>query len=656
MDVGGTFTDFVYMERDGSLRFFKTLSTPKSPEVAVINGLKTILREIRVEEVVHATTIATNMLRGQTGLKPPKVALVTTAGFEDVIEIGRQNRPSLYDPFFEKPKPLVPRELRFGVKERVDAEGRVLKPLDPLKVDKLGLRLKELGVESVAVCFLHSYLYPFHEKIAGDALARYVGFVSASHKVAPEPREYERASTTVVNAALMPVVSTYLNRLSGELLKMNVGKLLVMSSSGGIVDVDEAAARPVQVLESGPAAGVVAAAEYAKLLGLPKVVSFDMGGTTAKAGVIVDYEVEVTGEYEVGGEVHHGRTVKGSGYPVRFPFIDLAEVSAGGGTVIWRDEEGALKVGPMSAGADPGPACYCKGGREPTVTDANLILGRIGESLLEGSFNLDREAAFSALSKLGDPVDVADEALKLVNLEMARAVRLVTAERGLDPSEYVLIAFGGAGPQHAAFLAEELGMREVIVPPHPGVFSALGLLVADWRLEARRAYPDPNGLEKVFGDLEAELAVKTGRVDYFIRYVDVRYEGQGWELTVPVGKPASLEDVKRVFEEKHLATFHFKLEREIEIVVAKVFAVQRRLKPKLYEPTRPSRAGTPSLRRVYMDEAWMSASVYWRRKLPVGFTVEGPAVIEEYDSTTVVPPGWKASLGALGELRLATVE
>lgn len=655
MDVGGTFTDFVYVERDGSLRFLKTLSTPKSPEVAVIDGLKKILQDIGVKEVVHATTIATNMFRGQYSLEPPKVALVTTAGFEDVIEIGRQNRPSLYDLFFEKPKPLVPRELRFGVNERVDAGGRVLKPLDPLDVDKLGLRLKELGVKSVAVCFLHSYLYPFHEKLAGDTLAKYAVFVSVSHQVAPEPREYERASTAVVNAALMPVVSTYLSKLSGELLKMNVEKLFVMSSSGGIVDVAEATARPVQILESGPAAGVVAAAEYARLLGLPRVVSFDMGGTTAKAGVIVDYEVQVTGEYEVGGEAHHGRAVKGSGYPVRFPFIDLVEVSAGGGTVIWKDEEEALKVGPMSAGADPGPACYGKGGCEPTVTDANLILGRIGGSLLEGSFNLDKEAAFSAFLKLGDPVEVASEALKLVNLEMARAVRLITAERGLDPSEYVLVVFGGAGPQHAVFLAGELGIREVVVPPHPGVFSALGLLMADWRLEARRAYPDPKGLEEVFGDLEAELAGKIGKVDYFIRYADVRYKGQGWELTVPVGKPASLEDIKGVFEEKHLAIFHFKLNREIEVVVARVFAVHRRLKPELYGVACSGCAKTPSFRKVYMDDAWMNTPVYWREKLPAGFTVEGPAVIEEYDSTTVVPPGWRASLGKLGELRLAKV-
>lgn len=650
VDVGGTFTDFVYVRSDGSIGFLKIPSTPRSPEVAVIEGLRHLGY---FDEVVHASTIATNALRGQVGLELPRVALVTTRGFRDVIEIGRQNRPRLYDLFFEKPRPLVPRWLRFEVSERVDWRGVIVKPLDPSEVEAIGLRLRELGVESVAVAFLHSYANPSHEVLAGEILARYARFVSLSHRVTPEPREYERFSTTVVNATLMPIVSRYLSKLMEGLVELGVKTLHVMSSSGGLVDVGEAIERPVQLVEGGPAAGVVASAELARMLGLPNVISFDMGGTTAKAGTVVNYEFEVTSEYEVGGESHHGRIVKGSGYPVRFPFIDLAEVSAGGGTIIWRDEAGALRVGPISAGADPGPVCYGRGGVEPTITDANLALGRIGDYVLGGAMKLDREAALKALSRLGDPYEVALEALRLANLEMARAIRLVTVERGLDPADFTLVAFGGAGPQHAMEIAEELGIRSVVVPPHPGLFSALGLLLADWRFEARKAYP--GDLESTYQELEARLAEKLKHVDYYVRYADVRYEGQGWELTVPVGRPASLEDVRRAFEDKHLATYGFKLERGIEVVVARVFAVRRRPKPRISTPRVSGELKAKGYRRVHLGDDWATIPVYWRDDIPLNAVIEGPAIVEEYDSTTYIPGGWRAMVGSLGELRITRV-
>ncbi|MEM3944175.1 MAG: hydantoinase/oxoprolinase family protein [Thermofilaceae archaeon] len=654
VDVGGTFTDLLYLSRDGQLGFLKVLSTPREPERAVVEGLRRIAARSPVREVVHATTLATNALRGQRGLEPPRTAFVTTKGFRDIIEIGRQNRPRLYDLFFEKPRPLAPRELRFELDERVDASGRVLKPLNQAEVEELGLKLRELGVESAAVCLLHSYLRPEHEELAGRILSKHVRYVSLSHRVAPEPREYERASTTLVNAVLQPLVSRYLTSLAGELEGIGVRGLYLMSSSGGLVDSREAAERPVQIIESGPAAGAVAAAELARMLGLGRVISFDMGGTTAKAALVANGEVEVTTEYEVGGESHHGRVVKGSGYPVRFPFIDLAEVSAGGGTIIWRDEAGALAVGPVSAGSEPGPACYGRGGREPTVTDANLVLGRLGESLLDGSLRLDRRAAETALSRLGDPADVAARALELINLEMARGVRLVTVERGFDPADHVLVAFGGAGPQFAAFLAEELGIREVLVPPHPGLFSAWGLLAADWRFEARSAYPDPEALEETYRRMEESLTEKLGHADYFVRSADVRYRGQGWELTVPVGRPASLESVKRAFEERHEATFGFTLGLDVEIVVARVFAVKLRPKPGLPRPP-AGEPVKPGSRRVFFEDGWVETPVYRRESLPVGFVGEGPAIVEEYSSTTVVPPGWEFSVGNLGELRLVRV-
>jgi N-methylhydantoinase A len=604
--------------------------------------------------VVHATTIATNALRGQVGLELPRVALVTTRGFRDVIEIGRQNRPRLYDPFFEKPRPLVPRDLRFEVDERVDFRGSILKPLDVRELESLGSRLRALGVESVAIVFLHSYANPVHEVLAEKVLSKYVRYVSPSYRVAPEPREYERTSTTVVNATLMPIVSGYLERLSSGLRELGVTGLSIMSSSGGLITVEEAMARPVQIIESGPAAGVIATAELSRMLGIPRAISFDMGGTTAKAGTVVDFEVEVTSEYEVGGEAHHGRIVKGSGYPIRFPFVDLAEVSAGGGSIIWRDEAGALRVGPISAGADPGPACYGRGGVRPTITDANLVLGRIGDYMLGGAMKLDRGASIKALQALGDPEVVAWEAISIANLEMARAIRLVTVERGLDPADFTLVAFGGAGPQHAVEIAEELGVRSVVVPPHPGLFSALGLLLADWRFEARVAYPVD--LEGAYLKLEGELLERLGRVDYFVRYADVRYEGQGWELTVPVGRPARLDDVRRAFEEKHLATYGFTLEdRGVEVVVARVFAVIRRVKPSLPKPRALGEPRVRVVRKVYFKDGWVNTPVYWRDDLPVGYKIEGPAIVEEYDSTTVIPPGWVAVVGGHGELRIEVV-
>lgn len=647
VDVGGTFTDLVYLSPEGTLRYFKILSTPKNPERAVIEGIELIGG---AEEVIHASTIATNALRGQVGLEVPKVALLVTKGFKDIIEIGRQNRPKLYDPFFEKPMPLVERSLRFEIRERISYDGKIIEPLSEEEVESIGRALAKAGIESSAVVFLHSYANPSHELKAGEVLKKYVKYVSLSHEIAPEPREYERASTTVVNAVLAPLVSRYIDALSKGLEELGTKRIYLMSSSGGLVDAEEAVRRPIQLVESGPAAGVVAAAELAKMIGEPNIISFDMGGTTAKAGSILEYEFEITSEYEVGGESHHGRMVKGSGYAVRFPFIDLAEVSSGGGTIIWRDEAGALRVGPISAGADPGPVCYRRGGTKPTVTDANLILGRIRDRLLGGDLLLDEEAAKRALAKLGDPTEVAAEALRLVNLEMARAIRLVTIERGLDPEGFTLMAFGGAGPQHALDLAEELGIKKVIISPHPGVFSALGLLLADWRFEARSAFP--RALEETYQLMEGGLSKRLGSVSYFMRLADVRYEGQGWELTVPVERPARLADVREAFEKKHFLTFGFTLDREIEIVVARVFAIVVRSKPRLSPPREGGEVRVIGERKMYLRGDMVSVPVYKREDLGVGAVIDGPALIEEYGSTTVLLDGWRLEVGGAGELRV----
>ncbi|MEM4424242.1 hydantoinase/oxoprolinase family protein [Pyrobaculum sp.] len=641
VDVGGTFTDFVFLDERGEVKTLKILSTPREPEKAVIEGLSAV----KFSEVLHASTIGTNALLGQMGLEVPRVAFFTTRGFRDVVEIGRQNRPRLYDLFFQKPRPLAPRELRFEVDERTLPDGRVEKAVDLGEVAELARKAKAAGAVSVAVGFLHSYANPSNEVVAAKLLREYFEYVTASYEVAWEPREYERFSTALVNAALMPLVGRYLAKLQSY-VESRGGKMYVMASSGGLVTVEEAAKRPVQLVESGPAAGVIAAAELAKLLGEGRVISFDMGGTTAKAGTVVDFQPSITTEYEVGGESHRGRVIKGSGYPVRFPFVDLAEVSAGGGTIIWRDAGGALRVGPLSAGADPGPVCYGRGGVDPTVTDANLALGRIPETLAGGRMRLDAEAAKRALAKLGDPVDVASSALRLINLEMARAIRLVTVERGLDPSSFVLMAFGGAGPQHATEVAEEIGISRVLIPPMPGVFTSLGMLMADFKFEARMAYP--RDLAKGFAELEEKLSQH--RPDYFLRYADVRYKGQGWELTVSLGADVSYEAVKRAFEEKHTATYGFKLDRDIEVVTIRVFAVVKRAKPRLPEP--PTK-GNPSVaeKEVYFN-GWVKAAVYNRAELPLGYKIRGPALIVEDYSTTVIPPRWEATVGKYGVLEL----
>jgi N-methylhydantoinase A len=645
VDVGGTFTDFVVVDEEGRVLTFKLLSTPHAPESAVLEGLSKVAK---FGEVLHASTIGTNALLGQVGLELPRVALFTTKGFRDVLEIGRQNRPRLYDLFFEKPRPLVPRGLRFEVEERVLPDGAVSRPADPAEVEAYAKVALEQGVVSVAVAFLHSYANPANEEAAGAVLRRYFRYVTLSSEVSPEPREYERTSTAVVNAALMPLVRRYLEEL-GRYVHSRNGRLYVMASSGGLVTVDEATKRPVQLVESGPAGGVLAAAEFAKALGLRRVISFDMGGTTAKAGTVVDFEPAIATEYEVGGDSHHGRVVKGSGYPVRFPFIDLAEVSAGGGTIVWRDAAGALRVGPVSAGADPGPVCYGRGGMEPTITDANVVLGRV-TSLLGGEMWLDAEAARRAFKKLGDPVATAWQAVQLANMEMARAVRLVTVERGLDPGEFALFAFGGAGPQHAAELAEELGISTVVIPPEPGVFTALGMLFADSKFEARASYP--RDLEEGFRSLEEALSVHNPT--YYVRLADVRYVGQGWELVVPVGRPADEEQIRKTFEERHMATYGFKLDKPIEVVTIRVFAVVTRRKPKLREPPAGGEPKPVTYRKVYFGE-WVEAPVYRRENLPRGFKADGPVVIEERHSVTVVPPKWRVEVGKMGVLELRRI-
>ncbi|HMK83154.1 MAG TPA: hydantoinase/oxoprolinase family protein [Candidatus Bathyarchaeia archaeon] len=665
VDIGGTFTDLVAID-ESKLHVLKMRSTPSTPEDAFIQIIWRLLKENhfrgdQVERIIHVSTLGSNLFLGQIGIRMPKVALVTTQGFRDVIEIGRQNRSELYNVFFQRPKPLIPRRLRFEVDERIDSHGRPLRKIDETKVHEVADRLKHEGIEAVAISFLNSYLNPNNERIAKRILSAVSNFVFASSDVDPEHREYERASTTVVNSVLAPLLSGYLDTAMKELAKLRINSpVQLLSSSGGLVDLEEARSRPIVAIESGPAAGVVGASEVAKQLGERHVLSLDMGGTTAKAGCIVDYDPLVISEIEVGGRVHLGRIIKGSGYPVRYPSIDLAEVSAGGGTIIWSDEIGTLRVGPVSAGADPGPACYPTGGEQPTITDANLLLGRLGPVLLN-SMELDVKRAFHAMQRVADNVgmdvtEIAAASIKLVNLQMARAVDIVSLERGLDPRMFSLITFGGAGPMHAAELAEQLGVKSIIIPPYPGLFSALGMMLTDMK------YTYVKGLLRSMDELsesfieetwnqmtrEAINRLKSKSMETskarIIRTADVRYYGQGFELEIPVATPFSRINLIEAFESKHEMAYGYRHEGEpIELTALRltILLPVKKLNLDSLTQTDQTKPQTPNSRKVWFENEWFDTQIYRREITPTSSILHGPAVIEAYDSTILIPPAWQ---------------
>ncbi|HLQ03539.1 MAG TPA: hydantoinase/oxoprolinase family protein [Nitrososphaerales archaeon] len=665
VDVGGTFTDAVMVDDSGKLYALKIESTPRNPELGFVDAVVEVISgrvdPERIESLVHVGTIGSNLLLGQLGIHLPACALVTTKGFRDVIEIGRQNRPELYNINFSRPRTLVPRSLRFEMDERVDSDGGVLVKVSKTQLRELARRLRNSGAETVAICFLNSYVNGSNERVAETLLKRALHRpVYASSEVDPEQREYERASTTVVNAVLAPAVSGYLRSAGEEMRRIGIkSELYVLGSSGGLLDIAEVGRRPILAVESGPAAGVVAASEVARSLRLAKVISFDMGGTTAKAGAILNFEPAVVPEVEVGGRVNRGRLVKGSGYPVRTQSIDLAEVSAGGGTVVSVGEAGEMAVGPMSAGADPGPACYGKGGEAPTITDANLILGRIGTTLLGGKMRLNPEEAARAFERLRKrsgmgAEELAAASLRIVNFQMAKAIEIVTLERGLDARDFALVAFGGAGPMHAVEVAELIGITKVIVPPLPGLFSALGMLMTDMRYDRVRGMVGlleevgEGKIEETFEEMERESSESLnekgieGRPSYR-RSIDLRYYGQGYELEIVVRRPFNRAAVTKAFEGRHVEVYGFAHEGErIELTALRLTTtIPATSKVRLSEVEGEMPVAREGRRRAKFGERWFETRVYSRELLPVGGEViRGPAIVEEYDSTVVVPPGW----------------
>ena len=681
VDIGGTFTDVVLVDEEtGRIGVAKVPTTPRDVTQGVIDGIRQGLTRYRVDPtgvvlLAHATTIVTNALIEKKGAK---AGFVATRGFRDVLELRRSSRADLYDLFQDAPAVLVPRRWRFEVTERIDAQGQVVTPLDESEIDGVIAAVRDAGLETVAVSLLFSFLNDRHERLLGERLRRALLGVGVylSSEVLPEIREFERASTTAVCAFVGPLLASYLDRLQCAVTALGLPQLYVMGSSGGVFDIAEGLRMPAMAIESGPAAGVIAAALAGKEHGLPNLISFDMGGTTAKASLIADGEIAVTAEYEVGGAGHAKRWLHGTGHPVRVPVIDLAEVSAGGGSIAWVDPGGALKVGPCSAGATPGPAAYGLGGSEPTVTDADVVLGYLDrKALLGGALAINLAAAEAAIRKrVADPLglqvtEAAAAIVEIVNSNMAEALRIVSVERGHDPREFALIAFGGAGPVHAAALAAELQIPEVIVPPVPGAFSALGLVASDLKRDySRTLYADLSALDpaqvaKALIEMEAmasewltAVAIPLTR-RALVRAADVRYRRQAYELTVPLAEGpiarASLDILADAFHEKHSRTYgHANPEEPVQLVNLRLTAIGRL--PSLALALPPATA----LARRTMREVWFPeigstpCPVHWRDGLRAGETLAGPAIVEAMDSTIVVPPGWIASVDGKGYIRL----
>ncbi len=683
VDIGGTFTDVALVDdASGRIGVAKVPTTPADLADGVLAALGTAMERHGVAAadvglLSHATTVVTNAILEERGAR---AALVTTCGFRDVLELRRSARAELYDLFQDGPSILIPRRRRFEITERIGADGTIVTPLAEEEIDHLIAELRAARVEAVAVSLLFSFLNPQHERRLGDRLRAGLPQVPVylSCEILPEIKEFERSSTTAVCAYVGPILASYLRRLEASTKAQALPPLYLMGSNGGVLEAAEAVAMPAMAVESGPAAGVVAAALVARQTGRRDVISFDMGGTTAKASLIRGGHYETTPDYEVGGGSSRTRWMNGTGHPIRVPVIDLAEVSAGGGSIAWVDRAGALRVGPHSAGADPGPVCYRRGGSEPTVTDCNLLLGYLdARSLLAGDLRIDRDAAEAAVrERLATPLGVdvrgaAAAVIDVVNHAMAEVLKIVSVQRGHDPRAFVLAAFGGAGPLHCTALAAELGIAEILCPPIPGAFSALGLVGSDLKRDYVRtvyvttADADPAVLEAAFAALEKEGAAMLARANVpaarrqFQRSLDARYARQSYELAVPVPAgalgAARITQIAETFHDLHRRTYgHDNRSEPVQLVNVRVTAIGSI--PQLCVRDAPAAAGSDAIKA--RRPLWFRASgevdavVLDRARMPAGLTAKGPAVIESLESTILVPPGWQARMDADGFVML----
>ena len=687
VDIGGTFTDLALVDEDtGQQTTFKVSSTPSDYSAAVVDAIKALSTEHGIAPssltfLSHATTVVTNAILESKGAR---AALITTDGFRDVLEIRRQSRAKLYDIFQPPPQVIIPRHLRLEVSERVDAYGDIYKPLDESELVPIVAFLKAHEVKAIAVSLLFSFLNPVHEQAIGKILRRELPEVRTflSSEVLPEMREYERTSTVAVCAYVAPVLEGYLNRLNDFLATDDYPPLYLTGSSGGVFNVDEGLRVPAMLTESGPAAGVTASVALGKVLGLNQLISFDMGGTTAKASLIHNGEVSITTEYEVGGSGNVRRWLQGTGYPIKVPVVDLAEVSAGGGSIAWLDDAGGLRVGPQSAGAAPGPACYGLGGQNPTVTDADAVLGYLDPGhFLGGRMPLSLDSASAAIKRVvGEPLGLelmqaAQGIVDIVNSNMADAIRMISIERGHDPRDYSLVAFGGAGPVHAGRIGEELGIKKVIIPPNPGVFSAMGLVCTDLKRDyVRSLYTllDVEGVDdrmrQVYRDITSEARDMLSRSGIpqenwnFRYYLDIRYGNQAYELTVPVEsseiEEGALDAIAERYHAQHFTTYDYNAPDEpIQLVNMRASAIGKFgadfIAPRISSANGSKDISPRSHREVYFKESGQtSCPVYDRGDLSAGAEIEGPAVIQESSSTVIVYPGQRAAATEFGTIEI----
>jgi N-methylhydantoinase A len=649
VDTGGTFTDCMFT--DGTdLKIYKVLSTPENPARAVLQGLRSLCADLTGVTIVHGSTVATNALLERKGAR---TALITTKGFEDVLEIGRQTRPDLYDPFVTKLPPLVPARLRFGVAERLNYDGTVLAALSPEEIDAVLARVQQSHAQSLAICLLHAYANPAHEEKLARAAARLNIPISVSSQVLPEFREYERCSTTVVNAYLRPVMQRYLQALARDLAGVH---LSVMRSNGGIMSAERAHQEAVHTVLSGPAGGVVGAFHVAREIGYRRAITFDMGGTSTDVS-LCDEQPRMSTETVV------------AACPIKVPVIDIHTVGAGGGSLAYLDRGGALRVGPQSAGADPGPACYGKG-RALTVTDANLYLGRLHPDwFLGGQMRLDVARARTAVEALARQLrrsaeETCQGIVEVANANMEGAIRVISVERGYDPREFILVSFGGAGGMHAADLARRLSIPEVLVPAHPGILSAFGMLISDYVQEYAQtvrvpaAEFTPARAEQAFHDLEerGRQAMRDDGVPpeeiHITRFVDMCYVGQSFELVVPFG-PAFVAAFHQHHEQRYGYEDNARPTQVVNIrvrVVGPSGAVYRSLsEPEQHGDARIAQVDTIAM---YSDGQWQDAPVYERQRLQPGARFHGPALITEYSATTVVPADFAARVDGRGNVIL----
>ena len=632
IDAGGTFTDFIVRHDSGRLETFKLRSNPRSPASVILAGLGQIAGSSKAQ-VVHGSTVATNALLERKGVR---TALITTAGFEDVIQIGRQNRAELYN-LTPKPRvPIVPRTMCFGLRERAYFDGTIAERPSQAEIGRLRARLRKLRVESIAICFLHAYRNRANEKMVADALSGF-GYLCCSHDVCPEFREYERSSTTLINAYVGPLMDRYL----ADLERGTRRSISIMQSNGGFMSTREARRHAIRTVLSGPAGGVVGALETARLSGFPRILGFDMGGTSTDVS-LCDGQPRETMEASI------------DGFPVRVPMLDIHTVGAGGGSIARVDEGGLLRVGPQSAGADPGPACYGIGD-QPTVTDAHVVLGRIhADQLIGGEMLLDVKRAGAAVDSIATQLRLTREAaaegiLRVANANMERAIRLVSVERGHDPRDFALVAFGGCGGLHACEMARELGIRTVLVPEYAGALSALGMLLADRVRDYAAGVLNSAGIEREFERLERAARKELPGAE-MIRSADIRYSGQSYELTVPW----RAKDPAEPFHREHQRVYGYaNPDRGVEIVTIRVRAKLAVERPRLTMRRGAARRGEPAIRSVHSAGAWRQTPVHARVALPKS-TLRGPALVIDYGSTTLIPPGWRFSRDKFGNLKITS--